>query len=274
MKIITCPISRNQYIDKELYEYVNNIFTSFSGDIVDDSGIMFAPNTTINRSIPDYNDRDIRKVKKLEKVDYFVLRKFQLNSYPVYFDGTHIVEDDTKEIVYGIYNLSDENIVTIKYILDFYHRGQTVIYIDQNKLNDSLNSGLIIDENNYFSILELLKSRNSDNISLATTMVASSNLKNNWEWIIYLYHSQIDYLHKYDTNKTILNYIESLNISYTNHNIFNNIDCFFEIIENEDIKLKMIQKIKQDFFDYMEADFANIVKTSKVKLVDFKIVEI
>ena len=270
MKIVKCS-NNDKYIDQEAYDHINNIWATFGGDIADNSGIMYAPNTTINRSIPDYNDNNIKKVRKLEKADYFVLGEITLGSYPCHFDGIHITDDDTQEVVYGIYNFSDEAQVTIEHIVDFHVRGQSVIYIDQNKLNDSLNNGMVLDEHNYFNILELLNSGNSDNIEMAVQMMCSSSLKDNWEWILYLFHQKSSYISSYDHKSSIYNYLKGLNLVESNTRIFESKDAFFKVILSGTVRDKMIGKIKQDFANKMKAELDQHLGSKKFELVDFKL---
>ncbi len=270
MKIVN-DINNNKYIDQSLFDYISQIWCNYDVEIDKGSNIYFAKNTTVNRLITDYTGKDISRVIKKEKADYIVINKFHINNYPQYFDGTNISDDDTKEVVYGIYNLSMESQDTIDLILDFYTRKQEVKYVNQNKLNDSLNNGFIIDKESYTTIKELVDSSHADNHQLAVNMLIQSDLKANWQWILYLYHEKFAQIQNYDKKSILINYFGTLGLPYSLNNLTNSMDSSLTVVTDKDIQDRFIYLIKSRFESNINNYFKNILKTSKFSLDDFKI---
>lgn len=270
MKIVN-DINNNKYIDQQLFDYISQIWCNYDVEIDKGSNIYFAKNTTINRLITDYCGKDISRVIKKEKADYIVINNFHINNYPQYFDGTNISDDDTKEVVYGIYNLSMESQDTIDLILDFYTRKQEVKYVNQNKLNDSLNNGFIIDKESYTTIKELVDSSHADNHQLAVNMLIQSDLKANWQWILYLYHEKFNQIQNYDKKNILINYFGTLGLSYSLNNLTNSMDNSLSVVTDKDIQDRFIYLIKSRFESNINDYFKNVLKTSKFSLDDFKI---
>ena len=130
MKIIT--VGNNKFVDQDLFDHINKIWLNYDIEIDNDSCILFAKNTNINRLISDYTGKNISRVIRKEKADYVIINQFFVSNYPQYYDGTTVTEDDTKEVVYGIYNNSLEVQDTIELILDFNDRKQEVKFVNQD----------------------------------------------------------------------------------------------------------------------------------------------
>lgn len=270
MKIIEC--NNNKYIDEDLFKYINSIFLNYDIEINNDSNIFFAKNTTINRLITDYDNKGISRVIKREKADYVIINKFDLSNYPQYYDGTSITNNEVgTEVVYGFYNNNHEVQDTISMILDFIDRKQEVKYVNQNKLNESLNNGFVIDKDNYTTIKELVDSEHSDNHQLSVNMMIQSDLKKNWQWIIYLYQDKYDQIYDYDNKNVIYNYFSTLGLKNNIKETLRNIDTSLEIVTDLDIKDRLISTVKQNFQESIESYFENTLNTTKFKLNDFKI---
>lgn len=269
MKIIEC--GGNKYVDQKLFDYVNNIWCTYDIEIDNDSCIYFAKNTTVNRLITDYCGKKISRVIKREKADYVIMNKFTLNNYPQYFDGTNITEDDTQEVVYGIYNNSCEIQDTIELILDFHNRGQEVKFVNQNKLNDSLNNGFILDKESYITIKELVDSPHTDNHQLAVNMLVASDLKQNWQWILYLYHEKYQQIANNDKKNILYNYFDTLNLGMNLRQLVERLDSSLSVVADKDVKDRFIYMVKNRFQTQINDYFKNVINTEKFTLNDFKL---
>lgn len=267
MKII--EVNGNKYVDEKLRDYINNIWVNFDIEIDNDSNIYFSKNTTVNRLITDYCGKNISRVIKREKADYVIINKFDISNYPQYYDGVNITDDDTKEIVYGIYGSSSEIQDTIELILDFVNRNQEVKYVNQSKLNDSLNNGFVIDKESYISVKELVDSNSSDNHELAVNMIINSNLKENWQWILYLFHEKGALL-TYDKRNIIKDYFNTLGLGNNVHNLCQSIDRSLSVITNPDVKERFVNMVKQRFNERVQ-EYFKMVGTDKFVLDDFKV---
>lgn len=269
MKIL--EVAGNKYIDQDLFDYINKIWLSYDVSVKNDSNLFFAKNTTVNKLITDYNNTGIQRVIKRDKAEYVVINRIKLSSYPQYYDGTNITSDSNGEVLYGIYNQNLENIDTIELVLDFFNKNQPVIYVNQDKLNESLNNGFVIDKDNYISIKELVDSNQDDNHRLAVSMVCGSDLKSNWKWILYLYNGNYQQIYDYDSKNIISNYIDSLNLGNTFKTLTRSIDSSIELIkDNKDIYDRFLYMIKDKFQKNINDYFASL-GTSKFVLNDFKI---
>lgn len=268
MKVIN--VKGNKYIDQELFNYINQIWINYDIEIANDSNIYFLKNTTVNRLITDYCEKGILRVIKKEKADYLVINRFALSNYPMYYNPTanSICDDDTQEVVYTLNGLTSECHDTIDQILEFISLGIDIKYVNQDRLNESLNNGFVITKDNYTQVKELVDSQSSDNHELAVKMLINSDLKSNWKWILYIFHKKSDYINSYDSKKVIINYLNSLGLTTTH---FNNIDsCLSVIKDNEDVKERVINIVKCNFNKEIKKYFETI-GTHKFKLNDFNI---
>jgi len=277
MEII--EVNGNKYIDQELKDYIDNIWKNYeSVNIPEDSNIMFAKNTTVNRLITDYQGKDIRRVIKKEKCEYFIVNRFDWSSSKSFYkDGqvSYNIPDgsnkDEYKAVYGIHNNSVEINSTIESILDFHTRGQEVKYVSQNKLNDAMNNGTIIDEDNCQMFKELIDSNDISNNILAYNMIKNSSLKDNWQWILYLYHNKYQQLKDIDARKVIINYItdKTSTSEYYLNDVFSNFDKSMKFIKDKNIIDRFIALKRQEFSDDIDQYFKLILKTTKFKLKDY-----
>lgn len=272
MRLITTT-NGSRYINQALKDYVNNIWATFNKEIPNDKNIFFLKNTTIPRIITDYSGKNISRVIKKEKAEYCIIKKFDISSYPLYYDAltNSITEVETNDIVYNTTNLYPENYQVLEQILDFFGRGQTVEYVNQDVLNDSLNNGFVIDKENYTTIKQLLDSRAPENITIATSMIANSDLEANLDWILYLYHQRGNDLFDYDNKDIVRNYYRAKNINL-NQILSHSVDNSLAIITNQDVKDLFVQYIRAEFNKYVEKSFIeNVLHTNMFELVNFEL---
>lgn len=272
MRLITTT-NGSRYINQALKDYVNNIWATFNKEIPNDKNIFFLKNTTIPRIITDYSGKNISRVIKKEKAEYCIIKKFDISSYPLYYDAltNSITEVETNDIVYNTTNLYPENYQVLEQILDFFGRGQTVEYVNQDVLNDSLNNGFVIDKENYTTIKQLLDSRAPENITIATSMIANSDLEANLDWILYLYHQRGNDLFDYDNKDIVRNYYRAKNINL-NQILSHSVDNSLAIITNQDVKDLFVQYIRAEFNKYVESSFIkNVLHTNMFELVNFEL---
>jgi len=235
----------NYYVDQDLFDHINKIWVNFDQPIPDNSNILFLKNTTVPRLVTDYCNKNII--------------------------ANAISNDDTKQVVYSINRLHAEDIDTIKQIAWFAIAGQNINYVNQDLLNQSLNNGFIIDEENYTIIKELVDSDFSDNHSLAYNMLKNSDLAANLDWILYIYHQKKSRLLDYDNNNShIRNFIlNKFNIELST--TLNSFDGSMKRIQNSNVKEKMIQYKKNQFSIYIDKYFKDMLKTELFDLADFQI---
>lgn len=271
MKIVT-DSNGNQYIDKALSDYISQIWSNYDNVVENDKNIMFCKNVTINKLITDYCDKGIKRVIKSEKADYLIINRMEISNFPQYFDGTNITDDDSQEVVYGVYNNNESERLTIATILDFYEREHEVIYVNQNKLNESLNNGVIITEENYLSFKELANSDSDSNHKMVVNMVLSSDLKSNWEWIALIFHENYTLFRRYDEKNIVEIYVESLRMGHTLRDLLSSKPSFFKAVTNKVIKDKMVDECRQIFkirqSSIMEELFGDV---DGLTMQDFKI---
>ena len=267
----TIEVNGNKYIDQNLFDHINNIWANLDSTTVsNDSNIYFTKNTTVNRRITDHCQSNIKRVIKREKADFIVIKEFKLQNFPQHYDGVTIVEDDTKEPVYGVYNFSAEIQDTIDLICDFETTQQKVVYTNQDKLNESLNNGFVIDKESYTSIKELVDSVNSDNHELAMNMLIQSDLKANWEWILYIYQGKSSQFGYYDSKNIVVNYFNTLTLGYPLSTLLHNIDTALGVIQDPDVIFRYKCMVREMFQERI-AEVLESIGTNKFEMNDFKL---
>jgi hypothetical protein len=262
----------NYYIDQDLFDHINNIWLTFDQPIPDNSNILFLKNTTVPRLVTDYCNKNISRVIKKEKASHCIINKIDLDVFPRYYDRitNSITNDDTKQVVYSINRLRAEDIDTIKQIGDFAIRGQKVNYVNQNLLNESLNNSFVIDNDNYTVIKELVDSDFSDNHVLAFNMLKNSDLAANYDWILYMYHGKRTLITDYDKDGSVRNFFRD-KFSIELYNILNSFDLSIKQVKNLDVKEKMVQMKKNEFFKNIDIYFREDLKSNLFELLDFQI---
>lgn len=261
-----------KYIDKDLRDFINNIWLSFDIEIQPDSRIYFLKNTTVNRIITDYSNTDIRRCIKKEKADYVVLKRFQVSDYPYYYDNSNntITSDDTKEVVYAIYNNDLFDKEAIENILEFISINPKIKFANQDKLNDSLNTGLIINKDNYLNFKELIDSQYEADNKLAFEMISRSSLRDNLDWILVLYCQKSQKFFNYDTKSEKYEYFKTLNLGYDVKSLFGSLDQLIKIVKDVDARECLLEHIKQLFNNGIQKYIAGL-GVSLVQLDDFKL---
>ena len=271
MKII--EIAGRKLIDQELRDYISKIWDSYDMEIPDDNNIYFAKNTTVHRLMSDYNSsKDLRRVIKKEKANYVILKKIAVSDYPQYYnESTSAFTDNVNdEVVYGIYNLRSEDQETIELICYYANNPQlNVKFVNNDKFNESFNNGVVINNENYTMFKELIDSDSDDNKKIAANMIINSDLKQNWQWLLYIYHDNSNALTAFDIKNVVRNYFSSKNINFSIS--CNNIDTTLSLLTDEDVKLKMIQFVNSKVNDKFNDFLRNEIGTEKFDLKDFKI---
>ncbi len=262
-----------KYIDQTFKDYLATIWSTFNKTIPNDNNIFFLKNTTIPKIISDYSGTNISRVIKKEKANYCIIKKFDINLYPMFYDSVNncMTEVDTGDVIYATSNLYPEDYQTLEQILDFFSRGQVVEYVNQDALNDTLNNGFIIDKENYTTIKSLVDSNGDDNLQIAASMLINSNLDKNLDWILYIYHKNGSKLFNYDNKNIIKNYYVSKGISLNNL-LSGNLDVIIDEIGNQDVIDCIVQKMRADFYNHININyFSTYFGTKKFVLTDFHI---
>lgn len=271
MRIIVTS-NGSKYIDQELRDAIIFINSTYNMVIPNDKNIFFLKNTTVPRLVTDYLGKNISRVIKKEKADFCIIKKIEINDYPLYYDDKFncTTKDDTKEVVYSTSNLKIEDIFTLEQIVDFYNRQQTVGFINQDILNESFNNGFVIDKENYTTLKELIDSKNADNLTIAANMVINSDLNANWQWLCYLYLNNYKLLVNYDKNGIVDKYFETkLNLYFDN--TVNNIDRVLSKVTDEDVRECVIQHVRNLFHEGIETYLRSSIQTSSFVLNNFEL---
>jgi len=271
MRIITTS-NGSKYIDQELKDAIVLINSTFNMVIPNDKNIFFLKNTTVPRLVTDYLGKNISRVIKKEKADFCIIKKIQINDYPLYYDDVHncTTKDDTKEVIYSTNTLKIEDIFTLEQIVDFHNRKQLVGFINQDVLNESLNNGFIINKENYTTLKELIDSGNGDNLTIAANMVINSDLNANWQWLCYLYIKRADYLKKYDKNNIVSKYFETKLNTYFDSTV-NSIDRILAKVTDEDVKECIVQYVRNLFHENVGGYLRGTLITDAFELNSFEL---
>lgn len=262
----------DKYIDQDLFDYINQIWINYDIDIPNDSKIYYTKNTTVPKIVTDYTGNNITRVIKKEKAEYVVINRFNVSSFPQYFDGTCITSDDTKEVVYGIYNQPDVIKQVIEVLCWYAQNSYPVKYVNQDTINNSINNGFIITEENYLDIYDLINSQSEDNHKLAVAMLVGSDLSKNWEWIVYMFNKKRSLL-GHDKKNIISNYIYSKvnGLGVNTMRVLDQYDAALQVVSDPIIKDKLISLVKNGFNARIQEYLRDYVGTETFILEDFKI---
>jgi hypothetical protein len=263
MKIVT-DIHGGRWIDQDLFDHVNKIWPKYNQVIPNNKNIFFLKNSTVPRLVTDYLGTDIRRVIKKEKAEYCILAKIQLKPNPQYYDDflNLVVPTETDNIVYSTSYLEPEEYSTLEQILWFVENNIPVEYVNQVKLNESLNNGFVINEDNYTTLKELIDSGNEDNVKVAYSMISKSNLKENEDWIKYLLLFRGDVLHANITDSSIIVQHFGFANRYKFKDFFNNFDIVYKTLNDEVVKKMFVQKMTSRFHKMIDNYFTGTLGTN------------
>jgi hypothetical protein len=272
MRIITTIIG-SKWLDQDLFDHVNKIWGNYNQVIPNSKNIFFLKNSTVPRLVTDYLGTDIRRVIKKEKADYCILAKIQLKPNPQYYDAVNnnIASVETNEVVYTTSHLEPEEISTIEQILWFAENNMPVEYVNELKLNESLNNGFIIDKDNYTTLKELIDSKNQDNIKVAYSMISRANLKENEDWIRYLLVFNGEVFHKELSDASIIVQHFGFANKYKFESYFNSFDLVYKDLNDETVKEMFVQKMHSKFHRMISNYFTGYLGTSLFDLASVEL---
>jgi hypothetical protein len=263
MKLITTATGQ-QWLDQDLFDHVNKIWGNYNQIIPNSKNIFFLKNSTVPRLVTDYLGTDIKRVIKKEKAEYCIIAKIQLKPNPQYYDAAfnNITSQETNEVVYSTSHLEPEEISTIEQILWFIENNIPVEYVNEVKLNESLNNGFIIDKDNYTTLKELIDSGNIDNIKVAYSMISRANLKENEDWIRYLLVFNGEVFHKELSDASIIVQHFGFANKYKFQSYFNSFDLVYKDLNNETVKEMFVQKMHSKFYRMIDNYFTGTLGTN------------
>ena len=272
MRVIE-TVMGSKWLDQDLFDHVNKIWPNYNQVIPNSKNIFFLKNSTVPRLVTDYLGTDIRRVIKKEKAEYCILAKIQLKPNPQYYDAVNncISAAETNEVVYPTSDLEPEEISTIEQILWFAENNMPVEYVNEIKLNESLNNGFIIDKDNYTTLKELIDSKNEDNIKVAYSMVSKANLKENEDWIRYLLVFNGEAFHKELSDASIIVQHFGFANKYKFESYFNNFDLVYKDLNDETVKEMFVQKMHSKFHRMISNYFTGYLGTSLFDLASVEL---
>jgi hypothetical protein len=267
MRIIT-TINGSKWLDQDLFDHVNKIWPNYNQVIPNSKNIFFLKNSTVPRLVTDYLGTDIRRVIKKEKAEYCIIAKMQLKPNPHYYDAVNncISAAETNEVVYPTSDLEPEEISTIEQILWFVENNIPVEYVNEIKLNESLNNGFVIDKDNYTTLKELIDSKNIDNIKVAYSMISKTNLKENEDWLRYLLLFNGEIFHKELSDASLIVQHFGFANKYRFESYFNSFDSVYS-----DLKEMFVQKMHSKFHRMISNYFTGYLGTSLFDLASVEL---
>jgi len=272
MEIITTYLN-TKWLDQDLFDHVNKIWPNYNQIIPNSKNIFFLKNSTVPRLVTDYLGTDIRRVIKKEKAEYCIIAKIQLKPNPQYYDAINncISATETNEVVYPTSYLEPEEISTIEQILWFAENNIPVEYVNEVKLNESLNNGFIIDKDNYTTLKELIDSNNEDNIKIAYSMISKTNLKENEDWIKYLLLFKGDRFYKELADNSLLVQHFGFANRFKFRDYLNNFDLVYKDLKNEEVKEMFVQTMNSRFHNMINHYFSGTLGTDLFDLVSVEL---
>jgi hypothetical protein len=272
MRIIT-TVMGSKWLDQDLFDHVNKIWGTYNQIIPNSKNIFFLKNSTVPRLVTDYLGTDIRRVIKKEKAEYCIIAKMQLKPNPQYYDAVNncMATIETNEVVYPTSHLEPEEIGTIEQILWFVENNIPVEYVNEVKLNESLNNGFIIDKDNYTTLKELIDSNNEDNLKIAYSMISKTNLKENEDWIRYLLLFNGERFHKEVFDNSIIVQHFGFANKYKFRDYFNHFDLVYKDLKDKTVKEMFVQKMNSRFHTMVKHYFSGTLGTDLFDLVSVEL---
>ncbi len=101
-------------------------------------------------------------------------------------------------------------------------------------------------------------------------MLKNSDLAANYDWILYMYHGKRTLITDYDKDGSVRNFFRD-KFSIELYNILNSFDLSIKQVKNLDVKEKMVQMKKNEFFKNIDIYFREDLKSNLFELLDFQI---
>lgn len=162
-KLIKLASSDIIYANADLIKFVKQCISVPSQSIKSGDAIYFFKDVDFKRGLLDVAQDKYSRVIKLEKATAIVVNSdmtfpekwIALKNNKIDVNCPHEEADD---IVYNISSINQNYVATMQQWLEYYHLTHKPNIVFANEMLLHVNSGMVIDENNYQTILDMLSS--------------------------------------------------------------------------------------------------------------------
>lgn len=186
-KLISLQSSGAIYINASLINFIKQYVSAESGDIKPSDNIFFFKDVKFRRDLLDVAEGKFQRVIKLDKANTIVVNPNLTFPYEgLGMIGTKISPNiplhEAEDIMYDISKFGTDYLTTIQQWFWFSQLNHKPKVVFESEVTRFIHSGIIIDDSNYDSILDLVKS----DIGIATKMIDTCDVEKSFYYILYM----------------------------------------------------------------------------------------
>lgn len=186
-KLISLQSSGAIYANDSLIKFIKQYVSGESGDIKPDDNIFFFKDVKFRRDLLDIAEDKFQRVIKLDKANTIVVNpNLTFPHEGLGMIGTKISPNiplhEAEDIMYDISKFGIEYLTTIQQWFWFSQLNHKPKVVFESEVTRFINSGIVIDDSNYDSIIDLIKS----DIGIAAKMIDNCDIEKSFLSILYL----------------------------------------------------------------------------------------
>lgn len=191
MQVIT--IEGGDFLDKDAFDKLRKIFnTENTTKIKKNSKLYFTKNTDFNTFLLANTNQNISSIKKVAESDFIIYNPIFLDpQYLVFTDKKRILEDYEAddlihEAIFPLAHLDHKDVKTIEAILESLKGNVKAKLVTELSLRRISNNNVVIDENNFEYIRDLMNSADKNNTNIGKELLNSCDMVKSKAFICYL----------------------------------------------------------------------------------------
>lgn len=213
-QIIKLSSGDTYYANADLIKSIKQVLAQPSGIIKPDDNIYFFPDVTFQRSLLTISQEKFSRVIKLEKANAIVVNS------DIYFPNHGLALKNNKldgncppgeadDILFNISMYGAKYVDMMMRWMAYFKLTNKPQVVFESKLIEFVNSGIVINEENYDALLNLITS----DINIASKTIETCNLKDSFLYVLSLIYFELGYLAR---NTSLTNRFSATVVQYLN----------------------------------------------------------
>lgn len=220
-KIIKLASGSAYYANYDLIKSIKSVINQESGQIKPEDNIYFFKDVTFQRGLLSIAQERFSRVIKMEKANVIVVNNnltFPSNGISLKNGrlDNNCPPGEADDILFNISSGGGDYVTVIQQWYQYLQLSNKPEVVFESSLIEFVNSGIIINEDNYSSLQDLVRS----DINIAAQTITTCNLKESFLYVLTLLYFEQGYLNKNSNlmnrfNQTVLQYFSSRSCTST-----------------------------------------------------------
>jgi len=186
-KLISLQSSGDVYVNLSLIRFIKQYVSAESGEITPNDNIFFFKDVKFRRDLLDIAEGKFQRVIKLDKANTIVVNPNLIFPHEgLGMIGNKISPNiplhEAEDVMFNISKFGVEYLTTIQQWFWFSQLNHKPKVVFESEVTKYINSGIVIDESNYDSIIDLIKS----DIGIVSKMIDTCDIEKSFLFILCL----------------------------------------------------------------------------------------